>query len=61
LQFLSFAELSIAAMIQAAIVAALAFATVTEADTVVFFMYSYECLILHLQFIKILSDTQNSV
>ncbi len=43
-----FAKLSIAAMIQAVIAAASAFSTVAEADTVVFFMYSYKCLFLHL-------------
>ncbi len=57
----SFSELSIAAMIQAVIAAASAFSTVAEDDAVVFLMDSYKCIILLLQFIKILSDTQNSV
>ncbi len=55
------AELSIAAMRQAAIAAASAFAAVTEADAVVFLTYCHKCLILHLQFINIINVTQNLV
>jgi hypothetical protein len=53
------AELSIAALRQAAVAAASAFAVVTKADAVVFLTYCYKCLILHLQFIKTLNITQN--